>query len=115
MLMVVRSFCLPNRGFLFISFGPAINIAEFVSQLNSQICLISSDLHAKKKRWEVNGAIQPNQIHDVYFVDPTEESRPLLEKIHQGQFVALHGPRVSGKFTRVLHMNHLQNKTLFAS
>ncbi|CAG8579474.1 12231_t:CDS:2, partial [Cetraspora pellucida] len=55
----------------------------------------------KKRRWEVNGAIQPNIVHAVYFVDLTEESHPLLEKIQEGQFVALHGARASGKSTRV--------------
>ncbi|CAJ0913355.1 16617_t:CDS:2 [Entrophospora sp. SA101] len=54
-----------------------------------------------KRRWEVNGAIEPSIVHSVYFVNPTEESRPLLEKIHEGQFVALHGARASGKSTRV--------------
>nr|CAG8434217.1 15002_t:CDS:2 [Entrophospora candida] len=54
-----------------------------------------------KRRWEVNGVIEPSIVHSVYFVNPTEESRPLLEKIHEGQFVALHGARASGKSTRV--------------
>ena len=54
-----------------------------------------------KRRWEVNGAIEPSIVHSVYFVNPTEKSRPLLEKIHEGQFVALHGARASGKSTRV--------------
>nr|CAG8471042.1 2575_t:CDS:2 [Entrophospora candida] len=49
-----------------------------------------------KRRWEVNGVIEPSIVHSVYFVNPTEESRPLLEKIHEGQFVTLHGARASG-------------------
>ncbi|CAG8594597.1 10798_t:CDS:2, partial [Cetraspora pellucida] len=58
----------------------------------------------KKRRWEVNSAIQPSIVHAIYFVDPIEESRPLLEKIQEGQFVALHGPRASGKSTQVLQL-----------
>ncbi|CAG8619703.1 10732_t:CDS:2, partial [Funneliformis caledonium] len=86
-----------------IPFPPANNVNKGAQY--------DSDLYAKKKRWEVNDAIQPSQIHDVYFVDPTEESRLLLEKIHRGQFVALHGPKASGKSTRVLHiMNYLHKQ-----
>ncbi|RHZ81155.1 hypothetical protein Glove_123g146 [Diversispora epigaea] len=55
----------------------------------------------KKRKWEVNGAIQPNIVHAVYFVDPIEENRPLIKKIQEGNLVALHGPRASGKSTRV--------------
>src|SRR3989337_678549 len=47
----------------------------------TNICLISSDLHAEEK---VNGATKPSQAYDVYFVDPTNESRLLLEKIQLG-------------------------------
>ncbi|CAG8831202.1 16349_t:CDS:2, partial [Cetraspora pellucida] len=64
----------------------------------------------KKRRWEVNGAIQPSIVHAVYFVDPIEESRPLLEKIQEGQFVALHGPRASGKTTRALMLKEQVQK-----
>ncbi|CAG8680063.1 9172_t:CDS:2, partial [Ambispora gerdemannii] len=64
----------------------------------------------RKAEEERNGAIQPSIVRAVYFVDPTEEGRPLLEKIQEGQSVALYGPRASGKSTRVLQV---QNKTLF--
>ncbi|RHZ88674.1 hypothetical protein Glove_21g216 [Diversispora epigaea] len=90
--------------------GPAKRIAELVNKIKSEEQEREKKrkeeekfviTKPKKRRWEVNGAIQPSIVHAVYFVDPIEESYPLLEKIQKGQFVALHGPRASGKSTRV--------------
>ncbi|CAG8517732.1 10350_t:CDS:2 [Paraglomus occultum] len=39
---------------------------------------------------------------NVYFVDPSGESVPLLDMIRRGEFVALYGARASGKSTRVI-------------
>ncbi|CAG8459020.1 4837_t:CDS:2 [Cetraspora pellucida] len=73
----------------------------------------TAQVSPKRRRWEVNGAIQPSIIHAVYFIDPKKESRPLLEKIQEGQFVALHGPRASGKSTRVLQLQDQLNNEGF--
>ena len=44
-------------------------------------------------------------------MDPTEQNGPLLMLIHQGEFVALYGPRASGKSTWVLAIqDQLQNE-----
>ena len=62
----------------------------------------STATRAKRKKWETNGAIGKSQRDIVYFVDPLELSEPLLAKIRNGDFVALHGARATGKSTRVL-------------
>ncbi|CAG8769663.1 2587_t:CDS:2, partial [Cetraspora pellucida] len=46
----------------------------------------------------------------IYFVDPTKQNAPLLESIHRGKFVALHGPRASGKSTRALMLKEQVQK-----
>ncbi|CAG8654767.1 4292_t:CDS:2, partial [Paraglomus occultum] len=56
----------------------------------------------KKRKWTVNSAITREERSIVYYADPTERNGPLLELIHRGEFVALYGPRASGKSTRVL-------------
>ncbi|CAG8678044.1 3304_t:CDS:10, partial [Gigaspora margarita] len=97
-------------GHFVLLYGPVKKIADLVTKIKGKDQKLKKKRKAeeefvitkpKKRRWEVNGAIQPNIVHAVYFVDPMEESRPLLEKIQEGQFVALHGARTSGKSTRV--------------
>ncbi|CAG8788989.1 24608_t:CDS:2 [Gigaspora margarita] len=55
----------------------------------------------KKRKWMVNSAIMQEEHPIVYFVDSTEQNAPLLESVHRGEFVALHGSRASGKSTRL--------------
>ncbi|CAI2200524.1 7512_t:CDS:2, partial [Funneliformis geosporum] len=55
-----------------------------------------------RRKWDTNGAIRKVQRDFVYFVDPL--SVPLLNKIRNGEFVALHGARASGKSTRVFRV-----------
>jgi hypothetical protein len=62
------------------------------------------DLELKKLKWDTNGAIRINQRDSVYFVDPLPLSDPLLNKIREGDFVAMHGSRASGKSTRVFNV-----------
>ncbi|KAF9172172.1 hypothetical protein BGX20_006216 [Mortierella sp. AD010] len=58
---------------------------------------------SKRKKWSVNSTILPRERSSVYFVDPAEieKNRELLENIHDGKFVLMHGARASGKSTRV--------------
>ncbi|CAG8734422.1 46043_t:CDS:2, partial [Gigaspora margarita] len=92
-------------GHFVLLYGPAKKIADLVTKIKGKDKKLKKKRKAeeelvitkpKKRRWEVNGTIQPNIVHAVYFVDPMKESRPLLEKIQEGQFVALHGARASG-------------------
>ncbi|RIA91896.1 hypothetical protein C1645_875149 [Glomus cerebriforme] len=57
-----------------------------------------------KRKWDTNGAIRKVQRDATYFVDPLSSSGPLLNKIRNGEFVALHGARASGKSTRVFRV-----------
>ncbi|CAG8821836.1 21692_t:CDS:2, partial [Racocetra persica] len=68
----------------------------------------------KKRKWMVNSAITREERPIVYFVDPTEQNIPLLESIYRGEFVALHGPRASGKSTRMLQLQDQLNSKGFA-
>ncbi|RIB10437.1 hypothetical protein C2G38_2106101 [Gigaspora rosea] len=61
----------------------------------------------------VNSAITREERSIVYFVDPTEQNAPLLESVHRGEFVALHGSRTSGKSTRVLQLQDQLNSKDF--
>ncbi|CAG8598194.1 2444_t:CDS:2, partial [Ambispora gerdemannii] len=61
----------------------------------------------------VNSAITREERPIVYFVDPTEQNAPLLESVHRGEFIALHGSRASGKSTRVLQLQDQLNKKGF--
>ena len=56
------------------------------------------------RKWNTNGAIRRIQRNAAYFVDPLVLSGPLLNKIRDGEFVALHGARASGKTTRVFRV-----------
>ena len=59
----------------------------------------------------VNSAITREERSIVYYADPAERNVPLLELIHQGEFVALYGPQASGKSTWVLAVqDQLQNE-----
>nr|CAG8605562.1 6468_t:CDS:2 [Entrophospora candida] len=58
----------------------------------------------KCKKWAVNSAITQNERLDVYFVDPSEGNRTIIEKINEGTYLLLYGPRASGKSTRILHL-----------
>ena len=65
----------------------------------------------KKRKWMVNSDITREERPKVYFADITEQSTPLLESVYRGEFVAVHGPRASGKSTRVLQLqDQLINK-----
>jgi len=52
----------------------------------------------------MNNAITREERPIVYFADITEQSTPFIESVHRGELVAVHGPRASGKSTRVLEL-----------
>ena len=59
------------------------------------------------KRWALGGKLSP-WPRDYYYVDPVKKSDgpmkdrdELLQEIYKGNFVVLHGPRLSGKSTRI--------------
>ena len=56
------------------------------------------------KKWDTNGAIRKVQRASVYFVDPLALSDSLLNNIREGEFMALHGARATGKTTRVFRV-----------
>ena len=56
----------------------------------------------KRRKWAVNSAITQNERLDVYFVDPSEGNRTIIEKINEGTYLLLYGPRASGKSTCIL-------------
>jgi predicted AAA+ superfamily ATPase len=68
-------------------------------------------LSAIKKQWMINSAI-PNAARSLYyFIDHKERNVKLLEMIEKGEFIALHGPRASGKTTRMFQIQEqLQEK-----
>src|SRR4051794_29681881 len=51
------------------------------------------DVPKDPRKWMVNSAIQNKFRNDVYFVDLEETNIPLLDKILNGEFVALYGAR----------------------
>ncbi|PKY35817.1 hypothetical protein RhiirB3_396436 [Rhizophagus irregularis] len=53
------------------------------------------------RSWATNGIISPDQRDKYYYADPAKTNTELLNSILEGKFVALHGPRSSGKTTRV--------------
>ncbi|RHZ83804.1 hypothetical protein Glove_87g232 [Diversispora epigaea] len=72
--------------------GPADVIARLAKEIKGD----------QGKKWMVNSVITREERSIVYYADPTEWNGPLLDSIHRGEFVALHGQRASGKSTRVL-------------
>lgn len=56
----------------------------------------------RRRKWQVTDTIEPINYDDYYFADIMKQNGLLLEKIHEGGFVMLHGPRASGKSTRAL-------------
>ena len=56
----------------------------------------------KHRKWVVNGTMFANERLDAFFVDPSAGNVILLEKIENGQYPLLIGPRASGKSTRVM-------------
>ncbi|CAG8648719.1 4353_t:CDS:2, partial [Cetraspora pellucida] len=96
--------------------GPAYTIAKLVKKLKGEDQELKGKRRAeeeppKKRKWMVNSAITREERPIVYFVDPTEQNAPLLESVHRGEYIALHGPRASGKSTRVLQLqDQLNNK-----
>ncbi|CAG8636563.1 15587_t:CDS:2 [Funneliformis caledonium] len=56
------------------------------------------------RKWDTNGAIRKAQRTGVYFVDPLTLSEPLLDRIREGEFMALYGARATGKTTRVFRV-----------
>ncbi|CAG8604203.1 12284_t:CDS:2, partial [Ambispora gerdemannii] len=102
--------------------GPARRIVELVNKIKGEDQEREKKRKAeeelvitapKKRKWMVNSAITREERPIVYFVDPTEQNVPLLELIHRGEFIALHGPRASGKSTRVLQLQDQLNKKGF--
>ncbi|CAG8633175.1 2954_t:CDS:2, partial [Paraglomus occultum] len=55
-----------------------------------------------KRRFLVNSAITRGERSICYFVDLKEQNKLLLKRIQAGEFIALHGPRASGKSTQAL-------------
>ncbi|CAG8719616.1 9956_t:CDS:2, partial [Funneliformis mosseae] len=53
------------------------------------------------RSWTTSGVISPDQRTKFYYADPAETNIELVNKILEGEFVALHGPRASGKSTRI--------------
>ncbi len=79
----------------------------FGSPILTRNILIVPDPYPKIKpypsirKWTVNGVIGPGQITKFYYADPMETNSELMERIMDGEFIALHGPRASGKTTRI--------------
>ncbi|CAG8588207.1 6600_t:CDS:2 [Funneliformis caledonium] len=74
----------------------------------SPLELRRKDLSRKKerskwdtKKWNTNGTIRKVQCAGVYFVDPLALSELLLNKIWDGEFMALYGACVTGKTIQV--------------
>ncbi|CAG8672688.1 7156_t:CDS:2, partial [Paraglomus brasilianum] len=55
-----------------------------------------------KRRFLVNSAITQGKCSICYFVDLKEQNELLLKRIRAGEFIALHGPRASGKSMQAL-------------
>ncbi|GES85313.1 P-loop containing nucleoside triphosphate hydrolase protein [Rhizophagus clarus] len=67
-----------------------------------------------KKKFSVNSTIMPWERKNVYFVDPAENNKKLIELICEGEYVLLHGPRASGKSTRALRaIDQLEERGYF--
>ncbi|CAG8648821.1 6443_t:CDS:2 [Funneliformis mosseae] len=63
------------------------------------------------RSWTTSGVISPDQRAKFYYADPAETNFELVNGILKGEFVALHGPRASGKSTRVYRtMQHLTER-----
>ncbi|RHZ47929.1 hypothetical protein Glove_564g63 [Diversispora epigaea] len=101
---------------------PAVAIAKLVKEIKGEEQECERKRKAKeeltntapnKRKWIVNSAITREERPIYYYVDPTEQNRPLFELIRRGEFVALHGPRASGKSTRVLQLQDQLNKKGF--
>ncbi|CAB4480140.1 unnamed protein product [Rhizophagus irregularis] len=65
----------------------------------------------KRKKFSVNSTIMPWERENVYYVNPINQSKELIDLIHKGEYVLLHGPRASGKSTRTLQiMDYLEEE-----
>ncbi|KAF0425150.1 polyketide biosynthesis operon protein cyro [Gigaspora margarita] len=93
--------------------GPAKNIIGLINKIKGEEQELKKKRKAeeefvitalKKRKWMVNSAITREERPIVYFVDLTKQNAPLFELINQGEFIALHGSRASGKSTRVLQL-----------
>ncbi|CAG8579540.1 8880_t:CDS:2 [Gigaspora rosea] len=102
--------------------GPAKTIIKLINKIKGEDQELKKKRKAedelvitkpKKRKWMVNSAITREERSIVYFVDPTEQNAPLLESVHRGEFVALHGSRTSGKSTRVLQLQDQLNSKDF--
>ncbi|KAF0504247.1 polyketide biosynthesis operon protein cyro [Gigaspora margarita] len=91
--------------------GPAKKISKLIEKIKGEGQVVITA--PKKRKWMVNSAITREEHPIVYFIDLTEQNAPLLESVHRGEFVALHGSRASGKSTRVLQLQDQLNSKDF--
>jgi hypothetical protein len=65
------------------------------------------------RKWSVDGALSISENDRYYIVDPATQdgTRQCLERLENGEYVMLMGPRASGKTTRLIGlMSELQTK-----
>lgn len=102
-----RSFCCSDRVVAHsndcVSYTDGIGLKRLLDE--------DDDDHRVQKHWKPNATVHKEYRRYVYYSDQTENNRPLVDLITSGGFLRLHGPRASGKSSRMVDaMTELRKK-----